>query len=156
MFLILENAVISRGYGDNPAIRFNDGEKGSLARFSVGKKMYHPRADDKTKWVNLQVKTDRPDLIEQIKRMQLKEGSWVNLKGEVKIEAWQDQTTKEEKEGYVMYLASVSYAGGGASKAKNSDNGSNVEETSEAKQTPKQSENWQGFEAFGNGAFFDT
>ena len=154
MFLILDNAVISKGYGDNPAIRISNGEKGSLARFSVGKKMYHPRNDDKTKWVNVQVKTDRPDLIEQIKRMQLKEGSWVNLKGEIKIEAWQDQTTKEEKEGFVMYLASVSYAGsGGNGKSKNSDTAS---ENSETKQAPQQSSNFTGFENFDAGEFFDV
>ena len=153
MFLILENAVISRGYGDNPAIRFNDGEKGSLARFSVGKKMYHPRADDKTKWANIQVKTDRPDLIEQIKRMQLKEGSWVNLKGEIRVEAWQDQTTKEEKEGYVLYLASVSYSGSSSGKSKNSDSATEVSET---KPTPQASGNFTGFENFSENAFFDV
>lgn len=153
MFLILDNVVISKGYGDNPAIRISNGEKGSLARFSVGKKMYHPRADDKTKWANIQVKTDRPDLIDQIKRMQLKEGSWVNLKGEIRVEAWQDQTTKEEKEGYVLYLASVSYSGSSSGKSKNSDSATEVSET---KPTPQTSGNFTGFENFSENAFFDV
>lgn len=153
MFLILDNVVISKGYGDNPAIRISNGEKGSLARFSVGKKMYHPRNDDKTKWANIQVKTDRPDLIEQIKRMQLKEGSWVNLKGEIRVEAWQDQTTKEEKEGFVLYLASVSYSGSSSVKSKNSDSAT---EASETKPTPQASGNFTGFENFSENAFFDV
>ena len=156
MFLILDNVVISKGYGDNPAIRISNGEKGSLARFGVGKKMYHPRADDKIKWVNLQVKTDRPDLIEQIKRMQLKEGSWVNLKGEIRVEAWQDQTTKEEKEGFVLYLASVGYAGGGNGRTKNSENSGESSEANAKSESPKQSDNWQGYESFNAGAFFDV
>ena len=154
MFIILENAIISRGYGNNSAIRITQSEKGEIARFSIGKRMYHPRTDDKTKWVNLSVKTDRQDLIDQIKRMQLKEGSWINLMGELKIEAWEDQSTKGEREAWVLYLAKIGYSGGSV-KNKDEQSGNSSANVNGTINEPENSPNFVGYSNFNGGDFFD-
>lgn len=68
--------VISRGYDGAAAIKFS--EKGDAVRFRIGKKVYDPNAENNARWVNLAVKGFGP-ICERIKKMQLKDGSFVNL-----------------------------------------------------------------------------
>ena len=77
------NAVISKGYNGAPAIKFSD--TGDSARFRIGKKVFDTRAENNTRWVNLTVKVLDAKLCDRIRKMQLKEGSFVNIKHPKKI-----------------------------------------------------------------------
>ena len=70
--------VVSRGYDGAAAIKFS--EKGDAVRFRIGKKVYDPNAENNARWINLAVKGFGP-ICERIKKMQLKDGSFVNLIG---------------------------------------------------------------------------
>lgn len=80
--------VISRGYDGAAAIKFS--EKGDAVRFRIGKKVYDPNAENNARWVNLAVKGFGP-ICERIKKMQLKDGSFVNLIGRLDEDVWEDQ-----------------------------------------------------------------
>ena len=85
--------VISRGYDGAAAIKFS--EKGDAVRFRIGKKVYDPNAENNARWVNLAVKGFGP-ICERIKKMQLKDGSFVNLIGRLDEDVWEDQQTHEK------------------------------------------------------------
>ena len=70
--------VVSRGYDGAAAIKFS--EKGDAVRFRIGKKVYDPNAENNARWINMAVKGFGP-ICERIKKMQLKDGSFVNLIG---------------------------------------------------------------------------
>ena len=106
--------VISRGYDGAAAIKFS--EKGDAVRFRIGKKVYDPNAENNARWVNLAVKGFGP-ICERIKKMQLKDGSFVNLIGRLDEDVWEDQQTHEKKSAMVIILDDIEYAsGGGKSK----------------------------------------
>lgn len=93
--------VISRGYDGAAAIKFS--EKGDAVRFRIGKKVYDPNAENNARWVNLAVKGFGP-ICERIKKMQLKDGSFVNLIGRLDEDVWEDQQTHEKKSAMVIIL----------------------------------------------------
>lgn len=74
--VIATDVVISKGFDNAPALRFS--EKGDSVRFRIGKKVYDTRAENNTRWFNVSVKAFG-DVCERIKKMQLKEGSFVHL-----------------------------------------------------------------------------
>ena len=102
--------VISRGYDGAAAIKFS--EKGDAVRFRIGKKVYDPNAENNARWVNLAVKGFGP-ICERIKKMQLKDGSFVNLIGRLDEDVWEDQQTHEKKSAMVIILDDIEYASGG-------------------------------------------
>ena len=107
--------VVSRGYDGAAAIRFS--EKGDAVRFRIGKKVYDPNAENNARWVNLAVKGFGP-VCERIRKMQLKDGSFVNLIGRLDEDVWEDQQTHEKRSAMVIILDAIEYAsGGGKSKA---------------------------------------
>lgn len=146
--------VISRGYDGATAIKFS--EKGDAVRFRVGKKVYDPSATDNTRWINLAVKGFGP-ICERIKKMQLKEGSFVNFIGRLDEDVWEDSETKERKSVTVIILDDIEYASGGG-KSKDTPN---IAQTSNNAQTASSTEatnrgGFTGFEAFGgSNPFFD-
>lgn len=146
--------VISRGYDGAAAIKFS--EKGDAVRFRIGKKVYDPSATDNTRWINLAVKGFGP-ICERIKKMQLKEGSFVNFVGRLDEDVWEDAETKEKKSVTVIILDDIEYASGGG-KSKDTPN---TAQTSNNAQTasstePASSGGFTGFEAFGgSNPFFD-
>ena len=81
--VIATDVVISKGYDGAPALRFS--EKG--VRFRVGKKVYDTRAENNQRWINLSVKAFG-QTSERIKKMQLKEGSFVNILGRLDEDVW--------------------------------------------------------------------
>ena len=83
--VIASDVVISKGYDGAPALRFS--EKG--VRFRVGKKVYDTRAENNQRWINLSVKAFG-QTSERIKKMQLKEGSFVNILGRLDEDVWED------------------------------------------------------------------
>lgn len=86
--------VISARIRRRSAIKFS--EKGDAVRFRIGKKVYDPNAENNARWVNLAVKGFGP-ICERIKKMQLKDGSFVNLIGRLDEDVWEDQQTHEKK-----------------------------------------------------------
>lgn len=99
--------VVSRGYDGAAAIKFS--EKGDAVRFRIGKKVYDPNAENNARWVNLAVKGFGP-ICERIKKMQLKDGSFVNLIGRLDEDVWEDQQTHEKKSAMVIILDDIEYA----------------------------------------------
>ena len=87
--LIATDVVISKGYDGAPALKFS--ENGESVRFRIGKKVYDTRAENNTRWVNLSVKAFGP-VCERIKKMQLKESSFINILGRLDEDVWEDST----------------------------------------------------------------
>ena len=85
--VIATDVVISKGYDGAPALKFS--ENGESVRFRIGKKVYDTRAENNTRWVNLSVKAFGP-VCERIKKMQLKESSFINILGRLDEDVWED------------------------------------------------------------------
>ena len=100
--VIATDVVISKGYDGAPALRFS--EKG--VRFRVGKKIYDTRAENNQRWINLSVKAFG-QTSERIKKMQLKEGSFVNILGRLDEDVWEDSTTHEKKSATVIIVDEI-------------------------------------------------
>lgn len=146
--------VISRGYDGAAAIKFS--EKGDAVRFRVGKKIYDPGTSDNTRWINLAVKGFGP-ICERIKKMQLKEGSFVNFVGRLDEDVWEDSKTKEKKSTTVIVLDDIEYASGG-SNPKDPQNTTKTANNAQAtpSATSANKGGFTGFEAFGgSNPFFD-
>ena len=149
-------AFISKGYEGAPALRYS--EKGDNVRFRIGMKVYDTRAKDNTRWVNLSVKAFGA-VCERIKKMQLKEGSRVNLVGRLDEDVWEDTTPHEKKSAMVAILDDVEYCFTGTGEKKNEDGqkATAAPQTSGTSQAPAEMPSgFTGFEAFGGGSsFFD-
>lgn len=146
---IITNAVVSRGYDNNPAVQYSD--KGDFARFRFGKKVYDSRAEGNNRWVNMTVKAFGP-MVDRIQKMQLKEGSYVNLMGRLDEDTWQDKTTGENRSAMVLILDDIEYA---SSAPKNKDE----HKPAQAAGSPGREEpqaGFTGFEPFGGPSFFDV
>lgn len=147
-------AVVSKGYDGASALRFS--EKGDSVRFRIGKKVYDPHADNDSRWVNLSVKAFG-GVCERIKKMQLKEGSYVNLIGRLDEDSWTDSKTGESKSAMVIILDDIEYASGGGKTKENlaaeqQQNSVPQNVTAPAAEMPG---NFTGYEPFGGGSFFD-
>ena len=132
----------------------------AAVRFRIGKKLYDPNAENNARWVNLAVKGFGP-ICERIKKMQLKDGSFVNLIGRLDEDVWEDQQTHEKKSAMVIILDDIEYAsGGGKSKDnQNTDEAQGHPATSTAPAAAAPANNgggFTGYESFGGGnSFFD-
>lgn len=159
--VIATSAVVSRGYDGAAALRFS--EKGDAVRFRIGKKVYDTRAENNTRWINLSVKAFG-DVCERIKKMQLKEGSFINFRGRLDEDVWTDQQTGESKSTMVVVLDDIEYAGGKPKENQESNKQQNgtapntgaaapaqPAAQSAAGQTPN---GFTGYEPFGGGSFF--
>ena len=146
---IITNAVVSRGYDNNPAVQYSD--KGDFARFRFGKKVYDSRAEGNYRWVNMTVKAFGP-MVDRIQKMQLKEGSYINLMGRLDEDTWQDKTTGENRSAMVLILDDIEYA---SLAPKNKDE----HKPAQAAGSPGREEpqtGFTGFEPFGGPSFFDV
>ncbi len=101
------NVVVSKGYEGAAALRFS--ENGESVRFRIGQKVYDSRADGNYRWLNISVKAFGT-VCERIKKMKLKEGSFVNLTARLDEEKWTDQETREEKSQHVLIVEDIEYA----------------------------------------------
>ena len=146
---IVTNAVVSRGYDNTPAVQFSD--KGDFARFRFGKKVYDSRAENNTRWVNMTVKAFGP-VVDRIRKMQLKEGSYVNLMGRLDEDSWTDKGSGENRSAMVLILDDIEYA---SSAPKNKDGQhSTAGSGSPGREEPQAG--FTGFEPFGGPSFFDV
>lgn len=154
------DVVISKGYDNAPAIRFTETENGgTMARFRFGKRVYDPQTKENSRWINMSVKAFGA-VCERIKKMQLKDGSFVNLIGRLDEDVWIDQTTNEKKSMTVIILDEIEYAYGGGSRSKDDQkpaqqNGTAAPAQAAPAADPQNSENFTGYEPFGSGSFFD-
>ena len=105
--VIATDVVISKGYDGAPALKFS--ENGESVRFRIGKKVYDTRAENNTRWVNLSVKAFGP-VCERIKKMQLKESSFINILGRLDEDVWEDSTTHEKRSAMVSFWMRLSIA----------------------------------------------
>lgn len=113
------NVVVSKGYEGKPALRFG-GENNSTVRFRVGCKVYDSNAENNTRWINLSMKAFGK-VCEQIKKMDLKDGSWINFIGRLDEDKWEDRDSGDTKSQMVIILDKVEFAGGGSGKSKDKD-----------------------------------
>ena len=116
MKIFISDAVVSRGYDGAPAIRLFNSENGSeFAVFQVGKRKYDSREENNHRWVNLKVKAFG-DICERIKKMKLKEGSFITLCGDYDEERWTDKTTGEVRSAPVISLDDIKFSHTGGQK----------------------------------------
>ena len=101
---IITNAVVSKGYDNNTAVQYS--EKGDFARFRFGKKVYDSRADGNYRWVNMTVKAFG-GIVERIQRMQLKDGSYINMMGRLDEDTWTDKASGETRSAMVLILDDI-------------------------------------------------
>lgn len=166
--LIVTDAGVSRGYKDNPALRFSEGEGTPSVRFRIGKKVFDSRCEGNYRWINLNVKAFG-DVCERIRKMKLKEGSYVNIIGRYDEETWGDKDTGEQRTAPVLIVDEIEYCySGNGQKEEKSDGApeprsrkggrqSNSARTAEERTEPEEAppampENFTGFEGFGGSA----
>ncbi len=153
---IATDLVVSKGYENNDAIKFTDNGNGESVRFRVGKKVYDSRAENNTRWINLSIKGFGA-ICERIKKMQLKEGSYIHIAGRYDEESWNDEKTGPKTQP-VIILEDIEYASGGGNKtAKEGKTGyAAAVATSEASAAtgPENSPNFEGFQAYPGNSFF--
>ena len=150
-------AVISKGYDGAPALRFS--ENGESVRFRIGMKVYDSKAENNARWINISVKAFK-GLCERIKKMQLKDGSRINLIGRLDEDTWEDKTTHEQKSVMVIILDEVEYCFTGTGEKKSED-GPKATAVPQEQASPANAGNppdgFTGFEPFGGGdSFFDA
>lgn len=152
------DVVISKGYDNAPAIRYSETENGgTMARFRFGKRVYDPQTKENSRWINVSVKAFS-QTCERMKKMKLKDGSFVNLIGRLDEENWTDQKTGEKKSMMVVILDEIEYASGGPKskdEQKLNQQSGYTAPPAAAAQSPQNSDNFTGYEAFGSGSFFD-
>ena len=155
------NVVVSKGYQNSPAVKFS--EKGDFVRFRVGQKVYDPRAEDNHRWINLTIKCFDAALVDRIRKMGLKEGSFINLSGRYDEDVWEDEESKEKRSMPCIILDEIEFSGGGNGKksgdAQGASSGSqntNPEPAAPAapQETPQMPGNFTGYEGFGGGNNF--
>ena len=144
------NAVISRGFDNKSAVKFS--EDGSVVRFRIGERVYDKNAENNTRWVNINIKAFG-NVAERIRKMQLKDGSCINLTGRYDEDVWTDRESGETRSQPVIIADDVEFAGFRSKGTQKDDTRSE----SEAERGSYHSEksNFEGYESFGGGSFFD-
>ena len=94
---------VSKGYDGSPALRFSESDGVSRVRFRVGKRVYDSRCENNHRYINLRVKASG-DLCERIRKMKLKEGSFINISGRYDEETIKDDETGKEKTYPIIVL----------------------------------------------------
>lgn len=160
------DVVVSKGYQNTPAIKFS--EKGDFVRFRVGQKVYDPRAENNHRWINITVKCFDASLIDRIRKMGLKEGSFINLTGRYDEDVWEDEETKEKRSMPCVILDDLEYSGGGGKRSGDGQKANNNQSNSASAPaaapavspaaTPQENYqmpgNFTGYESFGGGNNF--
>ena len=110
---------VRRRAGDPP---FQQRERRRVRGFQVGIRKYDSRAENNHRWVNLKVKAFG-DLCERIKKMSLKEGSFISLCGDYDEERWTDKDTGEGRSAPVIVLDDIKFSHTGGQKKEQNGNG---------------------------------
>lgn len=159
------NVVVSKGYENTPALKYF-GKDDSCVQFRVGEKVYDTNAENNTRWVNHTVKAFG-EACERIKKMQLKEGSFVNINGSLTEEVWTEGEgdNQVKKSAQVIVLDSrdsIEYTSGGGKKSTNDTQaqGSSQKKgasdaSNDGRNNPEKSGNFTGYGPFDGKNFFD-
>ena len=161
--VIITQAVISKGYDNKPAVNITRTNELMAVRFRIGNRVYDSKAENNTRWLNYSVKGFGP-ICDRIEKMQLKEGSFVNLIGRLDEEVWEDQKTHEKKSAPVIILEDIEYASSGG-KSKDNEQGTS-QNTGQAANAGNPASSatanagntysgFTGYEPFGGNSFFD-
>jgi len=150
--VIVTEAVISKGYDGTDALRYSD--SGDGVRFRIGKRVYDSREEINYRWVNINVKAFN-GVCERIKKMQLKEGSFINLIGRYDEDQWTD-SSGNKRISSVVIVDEIEYSGGARS------GGDKPSVDKEQSEKPKQEEpkqqslpdSFEGYASFGDGNSF--
>ena len=157
LMFFASDVVVSKGYQNAPALKFS--EKGDFVRFRVGQKVYDPRAEDNHRWINITVKSFDPVLVDRIRKMGLKEGSFISLSGRYDEDVWEDSTTHEKRSAMVVILDEIEYCSSGGGKQKTEEAGEQPRAAAAPAKSASNGEmpgNFTGFEPFGGvNSFFD-
>jgi single-stranded DNA-binding protein len=144
------NAVISRGFDNKSAVKFS--EDGSVVRFRIGERVYDKNAENNSRWVNINIKAFG-NLAERVRKMQLKDGSCVNLTGRYDEDVWTDRETGEARSQPVVIADDIEFAGFKSKGSQKEDARSEPENDRGSTGSDKSS--FKGYESFGGGSFFD-
>lgn len=144
------NAVISRGFDNKSAVKFS--EDGNVVRFRIGERVYDKNAENNTRWVNINIKAFG-NVAERIRKMQLKDGSCINLTGRYDEDVWTDRESGETRSQPVIIADDVEFAGF-RSKGTQKDDARSESEAEHGSYHSEKS-NFEGYESFGGGSFFD-
>ena len=87
------NVIVSKGYNDTDAVKFN--KSGDCAMFRISEKKYDSREEDNTRWINVNVKA-LGGMAERVKKMKLGAGSNVVISGDLDIETWEDENSNKK------------------------------------------------------------
>ena len=157
LMFFASDVVVSKGYQNAPALKFS--EKGDFVRFRVGQKIYDPRAEDNHRWINITIKSFDPALVDRIRKMGLKEGSFISLSGRYDEDVWEDSTTHEKRSAMVVILDEIEYCSSGGGKQKTEEAGEQPRAAAAPAKSASNGEmpgNFTGFEPFGGvNSFFD-
>lgn len=166
--MIITDAGISKGYGDKPALRFSEKEGSNIVRFRIGKRVYDNRRDGNHRWINLNVKAFG-GVCERIRKMKLKEGSYVNIIGRYDEESWTDDDSGEVRTSPVVIVDEIEYcySGSGQKDGKSGESQPSDKEEGNGEPRPPAADspggqpepeappatpnNFTGFNAFGGG-----
>jgi single-strand DNA-binding protein len=151
MMQLVTDAVISKGYGGAPA--FHSSEDGRMLSFKIGCKVYDKRADKETRWVNFNVNAF-DDLAERVRRMNLKEGSHINVMGNFDMKPWVNRETGEITTWPTIRAVNIEYAASALPKqdAQTAQKAVSVQDKQEQSALPpEQLPGFTGYEPFGGG-----
>jgi len=151
MLQLVTDAVISKGYGGAPA--FHSSEDGRMLSFKIGCKVYDKRADKETRWVNFNVNAF-DDLAERVRRMNLKEGSHINVMGNFDMKPWVNRETGEITTWPTIRAVNIEYAASALPKqdAQTAQKAVPVQDKQEQSTLPpEQLPGFTGYEPFGGG-----
>lgn len=156
------NVVISKGFDNNPALKFHNGENGRSVRFRIGMKTYDPSAPNNSRWINIAVKAFN-GMCDRIEKMKLDEGSYVNIYGKLDEENWNDSEGKP-RSAMVIIVDDIEYAGvgkpkdntaGGNNQPANTGNTNAPLPPDASPQGPAAGDNFTGYQNFGAGSMFN-
>ncbi len=160
--VFITNAVVSKGYENTPALKFS--ESGESVRFRIGASFYDANAENKTRWINKSVKAFGT-LCERLKKLDIKEGTHLNLEGNLILEVWEEDGKEQKAEAVILTdfeFASVSSGEKSGEKneqkgkeSKSQTNGDNNQvKTGGKASVAEQPSNNLGASAFGANTFF--
>ncbi|MCL2343535.1 MAG: single-stranded DNA-binding protein [Firmicutes bacterium] len=146
--MFITGAVISKGFGDDPALRFSENGENKCVRFRVGSSVYDKNAEKNHRYVNMSVKAFN-GMVSRIESMKLDAGKYVNLVGRYDEETWEDKTTHEKKSAPVLIVDEIELCHGGNGKQNGDSNGSGDSAPAPSGQVQTPPGNFTGFEPFG-------
>ena len=116
------DVIISKGFGDKPAIQYYEGENPSM-RFRIGVRVYDSREESNYRWINMAVKAFGA-VCERTKKMKLKEGSFITIVGRQDEDHWRDENG-QECFAPVIIADIIEYSGGNGRQNGQSGNTAN-------------------------------